>query len=243
LVFSIALNGYGWAWRSCIHSHRRYAERWSFDYACVDLPWTVSPAEAAWLKVSLLIRALEGGCYPWILFLDADALVRSHCPDFRCVATAGRDVYMAHGRSGRVNSGVIMVRLSAESVRFFRDIVADCEGTVSPEDAAPYENGHVIKHAKASPLVGLIERRWNNTADPKLDDYIRHFTGPMTPQGAVARRTRGLLRRAGAARNRIVALWTPALAEGPLRVRLALMAAAAASRYQVFEGTHPCRTP
>ncbi len=236
LVFSIAMNGYRWAWRSCIRSHRKYAERWSFDYGCVDLPWTVSPAEAAWLKVSLIIRALESGYYPWVLLLDADALVRPHCPDFRCVATPGRDVYMAHGHSGRVNSGVIMIRLSEKSLRFFREIVSDCEGMVPSEDAAPYENGHVIKHGKANPLVGLIERRWNNTADPNLDDYIRHFTGPMASQGRVDRKTRTRWQRAGAFRNKILALWTPALPEGSLRARLDLITEAAASRYEVFGG-------
>jgi hypothetical protein len=236
LVFSIAMNGYGWAWRACIRSHETYAERWRFDYASVDLPWTVSAAEAAWLKVPLMIRALEGGCYPWVLFLDADALVRSHCPDFRCVATAGRDVYMAHGHSGRVNSGVIIVRRSEESLRFFRAIVSDCESAVPPEDAAPYENGHVIKHGKADPLVGLVERRWNNTADPDLDDYIRHFTGPLAAQGAIARRTSRLWRRAGAVRNGVVARWTPALPQGSLRTRLDRMTDAAASRYAVFGG-------
>ena len=156
---------------------------------CVDLPWTVSPAEAAWLKVPLIVRGLEGGYYPWVLFLDTDAQIRSHCPDFRCVATPGRDVYMAHGHTGRVNSGVIMVRLSAKSLRFFREIVSDCESTVPGEDAAPYENGHMIKHGKANPLVGLIERRWNNTVDPNLDGSVRHFTGPMAAQGSVSPKT------------------------------------------------------
>lgn len=234
LVFSIAMNGYGWAWRSCIRSHRKYAERWGFDYACVDLPWTVCAAEAAWLKVSLIIRALEGGAYRWVLFLDADALVRSHCPDFRRVATPGRDVYLAHGHSGRVNSGVIMVRHSDESLRFFREIVSDCEGPVAGEDAAPYENGHVIKHGKAHPLVGLVERRWNNTAEPDLDDYIRHFTGPMAAQRWIARTASRRWRRAATLRNHILALWTPALPEGSLRTRLELMTAAAAARYRVL---------
>ncbi len=234
LVFSIAMNGFGWAWRSCIRSHRKFAARWRFDYVCVDLPWTVSPAEAAWLKVPLIVRALEGDYYRWVLFVDADAQVRSHCPDFRSVATPGRDVYMAHGHSGRVNSGVIIVRRSAESLQFFRDIISDCESAVSGEDAAPYENGHMIKHGKANPLVGLIERRWNNTVDPHLDDYIRHFTGPMAARGSVSRKTRTRWQRAGTLRNKVLALWTPALPEGPLRTRLDLLTEAAVTRYAVF---------
>jgi hypothetical protein len=236
LVFSIALNGYGGIWRSCIRSHRTYARRWGFHYACVELPWTVPPGEAAWLKVPLIVRALEHGRHAWVLFLDADALVRAHCPDFRRVAVPGRDVYLAPGHSGRVNSGVIMARRSAESLRFFRGIVADCESAVLAEDAAPYENGHVIKHARASRLVGLVERQWNNTADPGLDDYVRHFTGPMSVQCGVSHRARRRWQQAGALRNRVRALWTPRLPDGTLRARLDLLAAAAASRYHVFGG-------
>jgi hypothetical protein len=238
LVFSIALNGFGWAWRSCIRSHRQFADRWKFDYACVDLPWTVTPAEAAWLKVPLIIRALEGGCYAWVLFLDADARVRSEGPDFRRVATPGRHVYMAHGHSGRLNSGVIMVRRSEQGLQFFREILSDCEGPVPAEDAAPYENGHVIKHGKANPLVGVLERRWNNTADPNLDDYIRHFTGPMAAEAPVPRKTTKRWQRVGTFRNRVLAVWTPALPAGPLPARLDLMTEAVVSRYAVFRPRH-----
>jgi hypothetical protein len=238
LVLSIAMNGYRWAWRSCIRSHRDFAERWRFDYACVDLPWTVSPAEAAWLKVPLIIRALESGCYPWVLFVDGDAQVRPHCPDFRCVATPGHDVYMAHGHSGRVNSGVIMVRLSEKSLQFFREILSDCENAVPSEDAAPYENGHMIKHGKTNPLVGLIERRWNNTVDPNLHDYIRHFTGPMATHGSVSRRTRARWQRAGTLRNKVLTLWTPALPEGSLRTRLDFLTEAVVARYEIFDRPH-----
>jgi hypothetical protein len=186
--------------------------------------------------VPLLVRALERGDHAWVLFLDADTLVRSHCPDFRGVAVPGRDVYLVPGHSGRVNSGVIMARRSVESLGFFRDIVADCENAVPAEDAAPYENGHLIKHARANPLVGLVERQWNNTADPGLDDYVRHFTGPMAVHGGVSRQARRRWQRAGAVRNRVRALWTPALPGGTLGARLDLLTAAAASRYDVFGG-------
>ena len=234
LVFTIAMNGYRWAWRSCLRSHRRYAARLGFDRACVDLPWTVTPAEAAWLKLRLLARALEDRRYAWLLFLDADAEVRPGCPDFRAVAVPGRDVYMAHGHSGRLNSGVIAVRRSDASRAFLRRILADCDGPVAPEDAAPYENGHVIKHGKADPVVGLLDRRWNNTVEPALGDHVRHFTGPMRAHGRVDRATAARWRRAAAVRERLAAVWTPPPPDGPLRERLDRLADAVAARYAVF---------
>lgn len=244
LVFSIGMNGYRWAWRACIRSHRHYAARFRFDYACVDLPWTVPAAEAAWLKLALIVRALEGGSYDWILFVDADARLQSRCPDFRDVAVQGHDVFMAHGHSGRLNSGVIVVRRSDASLRFFRDVVADCDGTVSTPDVAPYENGHVIKHGKADPVVGRLERRWNNTADPDLDDYVRHFTGPMSVGSRVDRTTRVRWKSVAAIRNRLAGAWAPALPSAPLGERLAWLVEAVASRYAVFEApAHGMRRP
>jgi hypothetical protein len=236
LVFSIGINGYGWAWSSCVRSHRKFAKHWSFDYACVDLPWTVSPTEAAWLKVPLIIRALEVGLYRWVLFLDADTRVRYDSPDFRCVATTDYDVYMAHGHSGRLNSGVIMVRSSERSLDFFRAVLSDCENTVPSEDAAPYENGHIIKHGKANPVVGLLERRWNNTAERTLVDYIRHFTGPMAAEGSVSLRSKARWQHAAALRNRISALWTRDLPGGSLRARLDCLTEVVIARYSVFGG-------
>jgi len=119
---------------------------------------------------------------------------------------------MAYGHSGRLNSGVVMARQSDRSLAFFRAIIADCEGAVPSEDIAPYENGHVIKHGKADPVVGIIERRWNNTADPELDDPIRYFMGPMAIRigGDRKARTRRY-RRLGTLRNSVLGLWTGTL--------------------------------
>lgn len=235
LVFSIGLNGYGWAWWACVRTHKQYAKRQGFSYACVDLPWTISATEAAWLKIPLIVRTLESSPYGWVFFLDADTLVRRQCPDFRSVATPGRDIYMAHGHSGRVNSGVIAVRKSEQSLQFFRNVVADCENTVPREDVAPYENGHMIKHGKASPVVGLLERRWNNTAEMELDDYIRHFTGPMAAQSNVSSKARTRCQLAAKLRNKILSLWTPAIPGGSLPERLDFLTDATLARYRAFD--------
>jgi hypothetical protein len=228
------MNGYGQAWRSCVRSHRRYAERSACDYVCVDLPWTVAATEAAWLKVALMVRVLEDRRYQWVLFVDADAMIRSSCPDFRAVAIPGPDIYLAQGHSGRVNSGVMVVRASDASLRFFRELLSDCENVVTGEDAAPYENGHVIKHSRGNPTVGLIERRWNNTVDPDLDDYIRHFTGPMAVEARLAPFSVRGWRCLWRLRNCAIGLWTPALKAGALHTRLQLMTEAVTSRCGAF---------
>ncbi len=242
LVFSIGMNGYRWAWRACIRSHRRYAVRFGFDHACVDLPWTVSAADAAWLKLVLILRALDAPGRGWVLFVDADAELRRRCPDVRSVAVAGRDIYMAHGHSGRFNSGVIIVRRSDDSRSFLRAIVSDCDGDVSAPDVAPYENGHVIKHGKSAPVVGRLERVWNNTSDPGLDDYVRHFTGPMAAHGTVDRATKARWKTVAAVRSRLASAWAGEPPRGPLGRRLELMADAVALRYPVFRGSPSSRS-
>lgn len=61
LVFSIALNGYEQGYRRCLVSQKHYARSIGADHAVVTKPRVDDPALAAWLKVSLLERALESG--------------------------------------------------------------------------------------------------------------------------------------------------------------------------------------
>lgn len=231
------MNGYRWAWRTCIRSQRRYAARFGFDYVCVDPPWTIPPADAAWLKLALLARVLERGHYAWTLFVDADAEVRAPCPDFRRSLADDCDVGLAAGHSGRPNSGVIVVRRGERSLAFVRAVLADHDGAVAPADAAPYENGHVIKHAPAHATVGRLERRWNNTLDPNLDDWIRHYTGPMRTHAPAGRRAVAAWRRLATWRGRIAGDSAPARDLRSLGERLERMTAALAQRYPVFDAT------
>ncbi|KEP72882.1 hypothetical protein HR12_36210 [Microbacterium sp. SUBG005] len=98
------------------------------------------------------------------------------------VVTRG-DVFMAEGRSGRVNSGVMIARRSVQSIEFFRRVLDSVTEPVPEEDRASlkYENGNVIYVNRVHGGVSPLEARWNNTNEPELDDYIRHYTGRLRP--------------------------------------------------------------
>jgi hypothetical protein len=182
LVFSIAMNGFAARFDRCLRSQRRYARRHGYDYAVVTRPRHAPPEETAWLKIPLLLRALDRG-YEWVVFLDADCEARDAAPRIESVAGPGKSVYMALGFSGRPNAGVLIGRRDDGTRTFLQSVVRTADQPVPPEDEAPYENGHVIHLAKGKPFVAVLDRRWNNNADPCLDDYIRHYSqgGPMRP--------------------------------------------------------------
>lgn len=180
LLFTVGQNGYDVAYARCIESHRAYARRIGAEYEAIVEPKRMpDTAISAWLKIPVLLGALESG-YEWVGFIDADAEVRITAPDFRDVLKEDA-IGMANGRSGRVNSGVILVRNSAESRRFFRRVVDSIVEEIPDEARAnlKYENGNVIFVASELGGIEELDRRWNNTADAELDDYIRHYTGPL----------------------------------------------------------------
>ena len=185
LVFSIGTNGFSYFYRSFIQSQRRYAALLSAEYFCVDLRCRLSASDSAWLKIPLILRALECG-FEWVLFLDADIEVKAKAPDFRLNAIEGKDLYLVNGHSGRPNSGLMMVRNSTASRKLFNEILDSIDEKIEKENAAPYENGLVIQKVKGVEILQQLDLKWNNTSDYALEDYFRHYTGPMkrhTPVG------------------------------------------------------------
>lgn len=181
LIFTVGQNGYDVAYRSCISSHERYAERIGARYVAVTEPRRMpDTAISAWLKIPLMVRALRSG-YDHVAFIDADAEVRSTTPDFRDALPQEASVGMALGRSGRFNSGVMLARNGDSALAFFERVEASILEEVPDEARAnlKYENGNVIYVADQMGGVATLDPRWNNTADPSLDDYVRHYTGPL----------------------------------------------------------------
>ena len=89
LVFSLALNGYHVVFDRCIRSHREYASRHGYEYSCItsipgDHP---SPAEAARIKIPLILSRLEAG-FDRVFFVDADAEIKPDCPAIESIAVA-----------------------------------------------------------------------------------------------------------------------------------------------------------
>ncbi len=182
LVYTIAQNGYGTAFLSCIASQRAYAKRIGADYVSVTKPSRIPAAAlSAWLKVPLMLHALESG-YDWVAYIDADCEVKPDAPDFREeLASSPKQVFMALGRSGRVNSGVMIARRGDESEAYFSRVLASATENIPAEDRADlkYENGNVIYVTRLTDAVDTLPAEWNNSVDPGLRDYIRHYTGPM----------------------------------------------------------------
>jgi hypothetical protein len=181
LVFSIALNGYQWLYKDCIASHRRYVDRHGYTYQVVTRPYATSiGVECCWLKITLMIEALENG-YDAVLFVDADAYVQSHAPKLSSVLLPNKFIYLAKSYSGRYNSGVLLIKNHSKVRLWLNTIVtARHQPILAENDVGWGENGHIIEYTKHCQFVSTLNRSWNNTYDPDLNDYIRHFSfGPL----------------------------------------------------------------
>jgi hypothetical protein len=181
LVFTIGFNGYQDIYRRNVATQKRYADRHGMRHVLIDSPeQTDLLMESAWLKIPLIISALKRG-WPWLLFIDIDAEIKASCPDFRTLESPGKDIYMAPGFSGRVNSGVIILKNTPLALAMMETILAHADAKIPPEDDVGWgENGHVIHYLKSYSGLQLLPFQWNNNRDPKADDYIRHYSaGPM----------------------------------------------------------------
>ncbi len=179
LVFSIALGGYSSLFRECIKSQKDYCQRHDFEYLEIKKsPIKLQPEEAAWLKLFLLREALK--CpYKWIAFLDADCEVRPHSPSFvSLIKETGKSIFMGHGFSGRINSGVIFIKNNSESFSYLDTVIKNVHIEVPDEDKAIYENGHMIYFGKNNPNIQIIDsKNWNNNIYFDPESFIQHYSG------------------------------------------------------------------
>jgi Nucleotide-diphospho-sugar transferase len=178
LIFCVGLNNYDRMYQRCIESHRKYAEREGYRYQLINKPGKASITASAWLKIPLIIKALENG-YDWVAFIDADCEIKSEMPPLESLLVEDKYLYMANGFSGRINSGVMIIRNSEEVKNLFRTIYKHSNEEVPNADWG--ENGHLIHFASRWEGLQLLDTRWNNNFKPDLQDYIRHYSagGPM----------------------------------------------------------------
>ncbi len=183
LVFTIAMNGYQWLYRRHIQSQRRYALRHGYDYVAVSRPGvTRLGVECCWLKILLLKHALMAG-YQRVLFVDADAYINPNAPALDVITHDRPDasVFMAKGYSGQFNSGVVLVTHCEASLAFLHDVMH----ANPPENAFQGkvgwgENDQVIACSQGQTCIAILDPRWNNTFDIRLQDFIRHYNhGPL----------------------------------------------------------------
>jgi len=181
LVFSIALNGYQWRYKSLLASHKSFAESKGYQYVAVTQPvLSLLGEEVAWLKIKLILEAMNAG-YEWVVFLDADTRVSKHTPSINQLANPSKHIYACKGYSGRLNSGVLIIENNQFTYHLFSIIIKHATKPVPKEDDVGWgENGHFIHYTKHCDFLSIIDNRWNNNHNPTLNDYIRHYSqGPL----------------------------------------------------------------
>lgn len=187
LVLSIALNGYQFIYKDELRSHKQYAIKHGYAYEGINKPLISKlGVECCWLKLTLMKEALLSG-YDGILFLDADTFVKDNCPALSTISKDKKLIYMSKGYSGRFNSGVIFIRNDPASIQWLNQIITARHNKVSDEsDVGWGENGHVIEYSNGVPFIAELDKRWNNTSDPELNDYITHTNaGPMRIKASI----------------------------------------------------------
>ena len=181
-IFTIATNGYEEIYRDYLCAHQEYANKYNYKYiAFTKSPiYGISGTNSAWLKVAIILKALKKG-YKNVFFIDADALIRDYTPPIESLFCEGKYIYMSVESSGNFNSGVIIVISHQTSIQFFKKLLlrADVPGFLLPKsDQCLYENGHVINLAKNSPIVQIIDPKWNYNYNTTLEEgdkeYIWH---------------------------------------------------------------------
>lgn len=199
LVFSIAFNGYDHLWEGCIASHEQYAARHGYEYQLIGRgSETPLAMEVAWLKIPLLVAAIDRG-HDWIMFIDSDAAFDAECPAFDVVQQPGKDVYLANGHSGRPNSGVIILRNSASARNFLIQTLELIGRRLPRQHQVGWgENGAVIHVSSRSPTRALIDPRWNNNHTPGMKSHIYHYSaGPMRDEYERLRQTSAISEAVG----------------------------------------------
>lgn len=181
LVFSIAMNGYQLIYKDYLKTHKNYAEAHGYQYIKVEKPsLSHIGSNCCWLKLTLLLEALEAG-YDKVFFIDSDAEIHKKTPSLNHFNDSKYCIYMAKGYSGRYNSGVIIIKNDPRSIKWLKKIISSYQKPIPDEDSVGWgENGHIIFHSKNVDFIKTLDTSWNNTFDPNLNDYIRHYNhGPF----------------------------------------------------------------
>jgi hypothetical protein len=200
-VVCVAVNGYDRVYRWCVRSHASYAERYGFDYVLAKAKGQrVERHDAAWLKIELLTTLLERGV-PWVFLVDSDAVLTKAAPSMTSLEKNEKDIYAARGRSGRWNSGVLIVKNTPGARKVVEGIRKSALVEVPEKHWNGWtdwgENAHVIHALDRYDGVEELDLRWNNTIDAKLNDFVRHYTGPLSVS------EKWMVKRRKAAANRV----------------------------------------
>lgn len=178
MVFTLGQGGYDQAFARAVESQRAYSARHGYAFTCISEPGDPSLGrENIWLKVLAFYGALLENDY--VLYADTDVAISEACPPLTEAVSAAEPIGLVAGHSGRVNAGVIIAKRTPASLAFFAEWVKSLGVPLTARhDVGWGENGHLIRLAVEHRLK-LLDTRWNNTFRPELEDYLRHYTGPM----------------------------------------------------------------
>ena len=178
MVFTLGQGGYDKAFARAVETQRAYSARHGYEFSCISEPGDPSLGrENIWLKALAFYGALLENDY--VLYADTDVEISENCPPISQAVSDADPIGLVAGHSGRVNAGVIIAKRTPFSLAFFAEWVKSLGVPLAARhDVGWGENGHLIQ-LTVEHRLRLLDTRWNNTFRPELDDYLRHYTGPM----------------------------------------------------------------
>lgn len=177
--------------------HAAYARAHGFDYQVLFGDADGRQMGGAWDKVVLVKQALERG-YKYAVWLDTDAAIMDFESDLRDALQDGINIgAVVHDpekseylRTNQVpkhyNVGVLYVRNSEATLRFFTDWIAAHPGPERWADQGAF-NELLERHEYAG-LVGQVDDRWNATINVNevSNPAVLAWHGIMTPERRLA---------------------------------------------------------
>lgn len=178
MVFTLGQGGYDRAFARAVKTQRVYSARHGYAFTCIFKSGDLSLGrENIWLKALAIYGALLENEY--VLYADTDVAISEDCPPLTDAVSDENPIGLVAGHSGRVNAGVIIAKRTPASLAFFAEWIKSLGMPLAARhDVGWGENGHLIRLALKH-RISLLDTRWNNTFRPELDDYMRHYTGPM----------------------------------------------------------------
>ena len=184
-ILAIATHDYAEKWLFCIKSHILYSSRQGHEYRLHSSG--VDGLHPKWAKFIFTIAMLRE--HDAVMLIDADAEFAANAPDFTELlqANPGYDMLYALGNSGRLNSGVLIMRGGGNSaaIAILEHCLDNRETPVPPEDfvTTEGETGHLINAIKQSQFAGKvmeISQTWNCTNRAGYASaHIRHYTNEL----------------------------------------------------------------
>lgn len=179
----VAVNGYAERFAENVRRNQAWALRNGYEFRLITQPENLPRNDCGWLKIAVAEQLLQK--HAAVLSLDTDAYVTDACPALETVLQPAGSLSMCLGKSGRLNSGVLLYQQSLLTALAICELFRQAHKEVPAPYRAPQENGHVIWLWSHWPQLRILDGRWNQI-EPE-GAYIVH--GHQNP-GAFKQRIR-----------------------------------------------------